>query len=100
MIDIAYTGDTISRIVTLTFRAGSGITTIVGGAVVCAALKLDGTGTTVAGTATILTATTAKVSFATSALSPGTWEFQMRGTPIGGDPTTVAEVVTLKLSAM
>lgn len=95
MSDKDFTTGVVDRDVALSFRAGSGITTIVGGVVSVKARNVA-SGASVTGTAGIKDAVTVNVKFTAGSLSAGLWELQLSATPIGGQVTVMAEKIVIE----
>lgn len=81
----------IDALVTVTFDALPGATTL-SGATVAVNARNAATGTKYAGTATVASSTTIRCTFAAWALPAGTYSVQVRATPTGYGAQTVADV--------
>ena len=84
-----YEADDLIITVDVVFQRGAQITSLTGGTVEAYARK---GGTTVTGSASVLTSTSARVSFAEGALSVGQWELQVRVT-VGSITQTIADAI-------
>lgn len=86
---VAYASAPLDFVCQVTFDAGAGATTLTGGAIRVDAIN-DKSKAKVAGTATILTGTTARCTFAAGSLPPGNYEVQVLATPIGATAQVVS----------
>ena len=92
----SWSTDTLDISVPVTFEAGAGITSLIGGSVVAHAARPGAA--TVVGVATIEGASTVQVLFTAGSLSKGNWQLQVRVTVSGVVQTIVDETLTIQPS--
>lgn len=95
---VAYEADGLDCVLTVTFNASPGATTLMGGTVEVDLLEAN-TGLKYEGAGAPLTATTASVQTDGWAIPPGTYELHVRPIPSGYSSQTFKYTVMMKKSA-